>query len=110
MTPCRPCPPSPPPGVRLPLPEGYSGAVLRRQQEAEPPCGASQGEGEDGGAGGAAPAAWAATAAFSHLHYYNHDAAPLRGDGLRRCLDWIALAAAVHRPVDPAAVGGGVAG
>lgn len=47
---------------------------------------------------------WVASEAFSQLHYYNHDAAPLRGDALRRCLEWASLAAAVHAPVDPAPV------
>lgn len=99
-------PPCPPPtvGAKLPLPEAYTGAVLEsRAQEAAPASGASQDDAA-GGAAAPAPPAWAATATFQQLHYYNHDAAPLRGDPLRRCLDWAALAAAVHAPVDPAAV------
>ncbi len=75
-------------GVQLPLPAGYSGVVLERSKA-----------GDD-----AEGAAWAAAATFASMHYWNHDAAPLKGDGLRRCLEWAELAAGVHTPVDPAAV------
>lgn len=100
-----PIPTSTPTGVRLPLPEGYAGAVLecRAQEAPEPAAGGNQ-EDAPPGSGAPLPPGWAATAAFSHLHYYNHDSAPLQGDPLRRCMDWAGMAAAVHAPVDPAAV------
>ncbi|KAL4446283.1 hypothetical protein ABPG77_003090 [Micractinium sp. CCAP 211/92] len=75
-------------GVQLPLPAGYSGVVLERSKASDDAEGA----------------AWAAAATFASMHYWNHDAAPLKGDGLRRCLEWAELAAGVHTPVDPAAV------
>ncbi|PSC70516.1 ribonuclease H2 subunit C isoform B [Micractinium conductrix] len=85
-------------GVQLPLPAGYSGAVLERRQAEE-----SDTAGSPGG-GGAQGERWAATATFpTHMHYWNHDAAPLRGDGLRRCMEWAGLAERLHAPVDPAA-------
>lgn len=59
-----------------------------------------RGDAGDAGEG----ASWAASATFSDMHYWNHDAAPLKGDGLRRCLEWAELAAGVHAAVDPAAV------
>lgn len=97
-------PPSPPAGVQLPLPAGYSGAVLERRQAEE-----SDTAGSPGG-GGAQGERWAATATFpTHMHYWNHDAAPLRGDGLRRCMEWAGLAERLHAPVDPAAVGAAAA-
>lgn len=95
-------------GVRLPLPQDYAGAVLEcRQRDAAQAAGSSQ---DAEAAAEAGPiTTWAATAVFSHLHYYNHDAAPLRGDGLRRCLEWAELSALVHAPVDPAAVTAAIA-
>ncbi|EFN56721.1 hypothetical protein CHLNCDRAFT_144129 [Chlorella variabilis] len=91
-------------GVCLPLPDGFSGAVIEcRQQDA-----AEQADGSQGGAAGALTS-WVATGGFSHLHYYNHDSAPLKGDGLRRCLEWAELSAQVHRAVDPAAVAAAIA-
>ena len=74
-----------------------------RQQDA-----AEQADGSQGGAAGALTS-WVATGGFSHLHYYNHDSAPLKGDGLRRCLEWAELSAQVHRAVDPAAVAAAIA-
>jgi hypothetical protein len=95
-------------GVRLQLPEGYTGAVLqcRQQEAAEPAAGSSQATPAASGDGlhGGASTSWLAREAFSRLHYYNHDAAPLRGDPLRRCLEWASLAATVHAPVHPAAL------
>lgn len=88
--------PAPCAGVRLPLPDGYAGVVMQRQQQGAGTSAAAGGSQEEPG--------WEATAAFTHLHYHQHDAAPLRGDGLRRCLDWVGLAAALHAPVSPAAV------
>ena len=91
-----------PAGVRLPLPAGYSGAVLEcRQQEAADAPGSQDGSGP---AASGPTTSWVASGVFSHLHYFNHDAAPLRGDPLRRCLEWGELAAEVHRAIDPAAV------
>jgi hypothetical protein len=85
--------------VRLPLPDGYAGAVLEcRQQDTAQEAGSSQGGGEG------TLTSWHATATFSHLRYHNHDSAPLRGDGLRRCLEWAALSTKVHCAIDPAAV------
>ncbi|KAL4423793.1 hypothetical protein ABPG75_001094 [Micractinium tetrahymenae] len=75
-------------GVKLPLPAGCTGVVLEQKG------GGDAGEGDR----------WAASAAFSHMHHWNHDAAPLKGDGLRRCFEWAELAAGVHAPVNPAAV------
>jgi hypothetical protein len=94
--------------VRLPLPEDYAGAVLEcRQLDAAQAAGSSQ---DAEAAAEAGPiTTWAATSVFSHLHYYNHDAAPLRGDGLRRCLEWAELSARVHAPIDPAAVTAAIA-
>ena len=92
----------------LPLPDGYTGAVLQcQQQEAAEPAAVGSQEAGTLSAGGEDPPAgastnWVASEGFSRLHYYNHDAAPLRGDALRRCLEWTSLAAAVHAPVDPA--------
>ena len=96
-----------PAGVRLPLPEGYGGAVLECRPEAlggECSGGGGGGDGGERGAGGSAGMCWGAKGTFSHLHYFNHDAAPLRGDPLRRCLEWAALAGAVHAPIDSSAV------
>lgn len=92
----------------LPLPDGYTGAVLQcQQQEAAEPAAVGSQEAGTLSPGGEDPPAgastnWVASEGFSRLHYYNHDAAPLRGDALRRCLEWTSLAAAVHAPVDPA--------
>lgn len=93
--------------MRLPLPDGYVGAVIERQQPgASTPAACQDGAGGSGSA--SEEPGWAATAAFSHLHYHQHDAAPLRDDGLRRCLDWAGLAAALHAPVAPSVVAAGV--
>lgn len=73
----------------------------RQQEAAEPAAGSSQ---EAGSSPAEASANWVGSEAFSHLHYYNHDAAPLRGDALRRCIEWASLAATVHAPIAPAAV------
>lgn len=103
--------PSCPAGVKLPLPDSYAGVVLecRQRDAATEPAGSSQGQGQEGtsledvGSGGTITS-WAATGTFSHIHQYNHDAAPLKGDGLRRCLEWAQLSAQVHAAIDPAAV------
>ena len=73
----------------MPLPAGYSGVVISRREQ----------EPESGAVGG-----WAAQQRFESLHHWNHDTAPQKGDPLRRCLDWAALAQQLHQPVAVAAV------
>lgn len=74
-------------GVELPLPEGYSGAVVQRQE-----------------ATGATAAGWRATGVFDALRYWNHDTIPLASDGVRRGMEWAALSGRVHAPLSPAEV------
>ncbi len=76
-------------GARLALPAGYAGAVLERAPPGSPSAG---------------PPGWRAASTFSELHYWLHDAQPGRGDGVRRAVEWAALAARVHAPVSPAEV------
>lgn len=80
--------------------------VLERQQ------GGNGGESDP--ATSTAPLPWAAAARFTSLSHWNHDAAPSKNDPLRRCLDWAALAGAMHAPVSVADVeaqlGGGGGG
>lgn len=75
---------SPGAGAKLPLPKVYTGVVVAQQQR-EP-------EGDE------PPSThWAATHTFSEVHYWNHDTMPLKGDSMRRCLEWAQLAAQVRR-------------
>ncbi len=78
-------------GSEVALPDGFGGAVLERRTQT---C--------DGGE--AAAPVWTATASFSSFHCWNHDTAPTPTDGVRRAIEWAALAAHIHRPVDPEAV------
>ena len=75
-------------GSEMALPDGFGGAVLERRT---PAC--------DGGEPSAA--VWTAAATFSSFHCWNHDTAPAPTDGVRRAMEWAALAAHIHRPVDP---------
>lgn len=77
-------------GAALPLPEGYSGAVLEKR--------------EPDTDGVANAASWQATSTFDSFTYWNHDATPLQSDGLRRCLEWAHIAAALHQPTSVAQV------
>ena len=85
----------------MPLPPGYTGLVLGRAPT--PAAG-------DGGAPSSSGAAWEAQARFEALSHWNHDAAPAHGDPLRRCLDWAAMATALHAPVGVDAVEAALAG
>jgi hypothetical protein len=78
-------------GVQLPLPEGYSGAVLEPRQA-------------DGCDGTAPATSWHAKGTFDSFHYWNHDSPPLKSDGVRRCTQWAGMAPQIHAPISPAAV------
>ena len=34
---------------------------------------------------------WYCVSTFDHLTYWNHDAAPIKSDLMRKCLDWLEL-------------------
>ncbi len=68
-------------GACLPLPEGFTGQVLSRQQQQAPSDEAAD--------------VWQATQRFGALHYWNHDAHPAAMDGVPRVLEWLAAAKAV---------------
>jgi hypothetical protein len=72
-------------GCELALPEGFQGTVLERQANEESESTTAN--------------AWKAVGKFNGLHYWGHDTTPSATDGLRRALDWLPLAAAVHGPV-----------
>jgi len=78
-------------GACVPLPVGFSGAVLNR---AEDVCSSQDEEPE-------ARTEWHVTATFREFHYWNHDSIPVSNDGVRRCMEWASLAEAIHSPIDP---------
>ncbi|GBG63949.1 hypothetical protein CBR_g39953 [Chara braunii] len=45
--------------------------------------------------------AWQTDCAFDRLTYWNHDVPPTSGDAIKRALDWLVLADAIHSPVQP---------
>lgn len=73
-------------GCEMPLPEGFSGVVLEHRESSA----------EEG-----PPAGWHATSTFSSFTYWNHDNAPASTDGVRRAMEWAALASQIHKPIDP---------
>jgi ribonuclease H2 subunit C len=81
-------------GSEVSLPEGFSGAVLEKKE---------------GSNGTEATTSYSATATFSSFTYWNHDTAPVATDGVRRAMEWAALASHIHRPVDPKDVEAAVA-
>ena len=73
-------------GCEVPLPEGFSGVVLERREPSatdEPSAG------------------WRATSTFDSFTYWNHDNVPVSTDGVRRAIEWAALASHIHKPINP---------
>lgn len=81
-------------GSEVTLPEGFSGAVLKRKE---------------GSNGTEATTSYHASNTFSSFTYWNHDTAPVATDGVRRAMEWAALASHIHKPVDPKDVEAAVA-
>ncbi|KAG7673793.1 hypothetical protein Ndes2437B_g01965 [Nannochloris sp. 'desiccata'] len=72
-------------GSEIFLPEGFSGAVLEKKE---------------GSNGTEATTSYSATGTFDSFTYWNHDTAPVATDGIRRAMEWAALASHIHKPVD----------
>ncbi len=72
-------------GAEVTLPEGFSGAVLEKKE---------------GSNGTEATTSYNSTGTFSTFTYWNHDTAPVATDGVRRAMEWAALASHIHKPVD----------
>lgn len=75
-------------GGALKLPEGYSGTVIEKYEDVP---------NED--SNGVATHSWHTIGKFQELSYYNHDAAPLKSDGIQRSLEWATLAKHLHAPI-----------
>jgi len=72
-------------GSVVSLPEGFSGAVLEKKE---------------GSNATEATTSYNATGTFDSFTYWNHDTAPVATDGVRRAMEWAALASHIHKPVD----------
>lgn len=70
-------------GASLAVPEGYTGSLLRKQDE-----------------GGDQEPSWQAEARFTAVSYWNHDTHTAKMDGAQRCFEWLALARAVRQNCD----------
>ena len=73
-------------GCELALPDGFSGAVLERREDAA-------GDTDE------PTTSWHATDTFSSFTYWNHDTAPVKTDSIRRAMEWAALSSHLHKPV-----------
>ena len=71
------------------MPAWLTGAVVERRTEV--------GSDEDA----TERTVWHATGSFKSFTYWNHDTAPVATDTVRRCMEWAALAAHIHAPMDP---------
>lgn len=72
-------------GSVVSLPEGFSGAVLEKREASD----ATE-----------ATTSYNATGTFNSFTYWNHDTAPVATDGVRRAMEWAALASHIHKPVE----------
>ncbi|CAI9090497.1 OLC1v1025278C1 [Oldenlandia corymbosa var. corymbosa] len=67
-------------GTTIPLPQGYSGFVLRKETSAEnAKC-------------------WEMNAKFQNLSVWNHDGLPSHDDAFMRSFHWFAVSKALHQP------------
>ncbi|KAJ6339380.1 hypothetical protein OIU77_007361 [Salix suchowensis] len=75
-------------GARLPIPNGYSGFVIRKQSPGKRKASEMS---EDN--------TWEVAAKFENITYWNQDSLPSKDDAFVRSLHLLSVAEALHKPV-----------
>ncbi|XP_030500306.2 uncharacterized protein C12B10.15c [Cannabis sativa] len=78
-------------GTTLSLPEGYSGFVLGKRGLGKRKASSMVGEDSN---------CWEMNAKFKNLTYWKHDSLPSHQDTFVRSFHWLAVAKAMHQPVE----------
>ncbi|KAL5731460.1 hypothetical protein ACHQM5_004185 [Ranunculus cassubicifolius] len=80
-------------GTKISLPDGYSGFVLGKKSLGKRKAANMSEENIN---------EWEMRAKFQNINYWNHDNLPSHSDSFFRCLQWLPVANALHKPASDA--------